>query len=110
MYALGFDEKYENKESIQYNVEKALLRAVDVILDSAQKLPIKGQYQALGMPFGIGYLLVECKDDPTLPKPSYGSSFGKMKKVSYGMGVADLVTESNAYLKTLDRKHLRSAL
>merc|ERR1712039_624114 len=76
MYALGFDEKYEDKERVQYNVEKAVLRAVDIILDSTEKLPVNGQYQALGMPFGIGYLLIECKDSPKIPKPRYGSSFG----------------------------------
>merc|ERR1711879_926618 len=80
MYASGFQEKYEHKECIQYNVEKAVLRAVDIILDSSHKLPINGQYQSLGMPFGIGYLLIECKDSPKIPKPQYGSSFGKMNK------------------------------
>ena len=83
---------------------------MDVVLDRGVELNKNGHYHALGMPLGIGYLLVECKDSPKIPKPRYNSTFGTMQQVSYGLGVADLVTETNAYLKALNRKHIRSSL
>ena len=110
MYALGFDDEYDDEHDVRYNVERAALRALDIVLNPNEVLSEKGQYQALGMPLGIGYLLVECKDAPKIAKPRYGSTFGTLKKVSYGMGVADLVTESNAYLKSLNNKRIRSLL
>jgi len=109
-YALGFDPQYDHDQDIAFNVEKAAMRALDAVLDLKVALNEKGQYHALGMPFGIGYLLVECKDAPKIVKPQFGSTFGRMQQVSYGLGVADLITECNAYLRTLSKKPLRSAL
>ena len=51
--------------------------------------------QILGMPFGIGYLLVECRDS-IIPKPRYNSTFGEITPVSYGMGV-DINDKINIY-------------
>ena len=103
MNVLGFDGEYDDEHDIRYNVERAALRALDIMLNSDEVLSGKGQYQALGMPLGIGYLLVECKDAPKVANRRYGSTFGTLKNVSYGMGVAELVNESIAYLKSLLR-------
>merc|ERR550525_952990 len=110
MYAMQFDTKYEHDQDVKYNVEKSVLRAVDAVLDQNVTLKRNGHYHALGMPMGIGYLLVECKESPRIPKPQYNSTFGKLQRVNYGLGVADLVTESNAYLRSLNDKGIRSML
>ncbi len=110
MYAMGFDAEYDHEEDVRFNVEKAVMKAVDAVLDCKVTLDGKGHWHSLGMPLGIGYLLVECKESPWIPAPQYESTFCTMQQVSYGLGVADLITETNAYLKTLERKHIRSLL
>ena len=82
MHALAFDDEMYDEHDIRYNVERAALRAIDIVLNCNEVLSGKGKYQAAGVPLGVGYLLVEC-NAPKITKPRYGSTFGTLHKLSF---------------------------
>mmetsp|Transcript_8199 Transcript_8199/g.12693 ORF Transcript_8199/g.12693 Transcript_8199/m.12693 type:complete len:605 (-) Transcript_8199:1139-2953(-) len=112
MYASNFSaHRYDDAQNMECNVQHAINMAMNVILNDHQPMHAGDALQALGVPFGAGYLLVECRDVPIIPKPKYNSSFGRVKAVSYGMEVATLVNDANEYLRKLNEQNfIRSTL
>ena len=58
----------------------------------------KLKFAKLGMPFGIGYLLLESRDAPAIPHCDENSNFRHTTDISYGVEVGDVVREANQFL------------
>ena len=109
MYSFDFNgNEYNDDKNIEFNVKQGINHAIDNIINNNNNKGIN--LQVLGMPFGIGYLLVECRDIPIIPKPDYNSTFRQTTQISYGMDVDILVNEANKYLKKLNKSLIKSSL
>lgn len=109
MYSFEFENKYNDNENIEFNVQNNINMAMNVILNKNIKFN-ENNYQVLGMPFGIGYLLAEFRDMPIIPKPEYNSNFRKMSAVQYGMDIYPMIVGANKYLKKINKSFIRSSL
>jgi len=112
MYSASFEDVFVETLGIEANVRALMDRVISGYLAMGKKEKGLLKYQVLGMPPGIGYLLVECRHAPKVRRSRKGGTFGTMKKVSYGVDVATLIDSANVCLKRLasGAKGIRSTL
>merc|ERR1712013_28495 len=107
MYANDFVDGFEDALSVEANVRALMHRVLESESESERE-----RLQVLGMPSGVGYLLVECRHAPMVRQRRKGGTFGTVKKVPYGVDVATLIESANVCLKRLKSgvKGIRSTL
>ena len=113
MFAADFEDVFDAAASLEANVRGVMERVIaGYVRDREEGFKGVVKEQVLGMPPGVGYLLVECRHAPRIRRPRKGGTFGRMTKVSYGLQVATLIDEANACLKRLasGAKGIRSSL
>eukprot|EP01083_Nonionella_stella_P177172 621990_1 len=110
MYSFGFVNEYNDGKNVEFNVMREVNAAIEMILNDKIGLGEGKEMQLLGMPFGIGYLMVECRDVPAIPACDYNSEFRKSTGIQYGMGVLPLIEDANKYVKKINKMFIKSAL